>query len=203
MLTVRSETSATSVAYELYFLAKHPEKQRKLREKLLEAMPGGMPDWSYAKVKEVSYLDDFLNETLRLKPPVMLGVQRETSEKGLRIDDDIFIPPRTAVMVPMQAMQKDPRYWPEAEEFIPERWGERRKEMGTDDAPFFAFCMGPHLCAGKTMAYISMRAVLSKLVMAFDVAFAPGEDGVIFDTQELETFSTVVPPLQLTFTPRE
>ncbi|KAL1596515.1 hypothetical protein SLS60_009162 [Paraconiothyrium brasiliense] len=203
MIVAGSETSATSVAYELFFLAKYPEKQRKLREELFKSMPGGVSDWSYAKVKEVSYLDDFINETLRLKPPIMLGVQRETSEKGLRIDNDIYVPPRTTVMVPMQAIQKDPRYWPQAEEFIPERWTERRKDMGTDNAPFFPFCMGPHLCAGKIVAYTSMRIALSKLVMEFDVVFAPDEDGVAFDTRELETFSTVVPPLQLIFTPRQ
>lgn len=200
---LNSETSATTVAYEFFYLAKYPEKQRKLRDELLKAMPGGAKDWSYGKVKEVSYLDDFINETLRLKPPIQLGVQRETSEKGLRIDSDIYIPPRTTVMVPMQAIQKDPRYWPEAEEFVPERWGERRQEMGTSDAPFFAFCIGPHACAGKTMAYISMRTALSKLLLEYEVSFAPGEDGVAFDTQELETFSTVLPPLQLQFTPRQ
>ncbi|KAF2736158.1 cytochrome P450 [Polyplosphaeria fusca] len=201
MIVAGSETSATSVAYELYFLAKHPEIQEKLRAELLKAVPGGVSNWTYDKVKEISYLDDFINETLRLKPPVPLGIQRETSEKGLRIDDDIYIPPRTTVMIPLQAIQKDPRYWPQAEEFIPERWGERKAEMGTDGAPFFAFGLGPHLCAGKHMAYMSMRIALSKLVMEFDVKFAPGEDGIAFYTQESETFSTLVPPLQLKFTP--
>ncbi|KAF2645135.1 monooxygenase [Massarina eburnea CBS 473.64] len=202
MIVAGSETSATTIAYQLYYLAKCPDKQQKLREKLFEAMPGGPSTWTHAALKNVPYLDDFINETLRLKPATVLGCQRETSEKGLRIDDDIYIPPHTTVMVPMQGIQTDPRYWPEADSFVPERWGERREEMGTDGAPFFAFCMGAHSCAGKAVAMISMRTALSKLVMEFDVAFAPGEDGVEFDTMEEENFSTTCKPLQLVFTPR-
>lgn len=36
----------------------------------------------------------------------------------------------------------------------------------------------------------------------FDVAFAPGEDGVTFDNEMLDTFTVTLPPLQLQFTPR-
>jgi hypothetical protein len=36
----------------------------------------------------------------------------------------------------------------------------------------------------------------------FDVSFAPGEDGVEFDNEILDTFTVTLPPLQLQFAPR-
>jgi len=40
------------------------------------------------------------------------------------------------------------------------------------------------------------------IVQNFDVAFAPGETGQIFDEEMLDTFTVKLPPLQLQFTPR-
>jgi hypothetical protein len=36
----------------------------------------------------------------------------------------------------------------------------------------------------------------------FDVGFAPGEDGVNFEKEILDTFTVTLPPLKLQFTPR-
>jgi cytochrome P450 len=181
-------------------------------------MPGGYSDWSYEKVKSVTYVDDFINETLRLKPALLTGGARETPAKGIQVGD-VYIPGNTNVMVPISLIQRDERYWPEANEFVPERFGERREEMGTDKAPYLPFSLGKILrirglhafsdieigayaCPGKNLAQLSLRISLSMIAQNFDVAFAPGEDGVTFDNEMLDTFTVTLPPLQLQFTPR-
>lgn len=141
ILIAISETTATSLASILYYLAKCPEKQKKLQEKLDQAMPGGYSDWDYEKVKSVTYVDDFISETLRLKPALLVGGPRETPAQGITIDD-VHIPGGINVLVPLQHIHRDPRYWKDAEEFIPERFGENRAEMGTDNAPYLPFSLG-------------------------------------------------------------
>jgi cytochrome P450 len=104
-------------------------------------MPNGYGQWSYEKVKSVSYLDDCINETLRLKPALLTGGPRETPSKGIEIEGT-YIPGKVNVVIPTWLIQRDARWWQQPEDFIPERFGERRGEMGTDKAPYLPFSLG-------------------------------------------------------------
>ncbi|KAF2470653.1 cytochrome P450 [Lindgomyces ingoldianus] len=196
-----SETTATTLAGILFYLAKYPEKQKKLQRLVDKAMPAGYSDWNYEKVKSVTYIDDFISETLRLRPALLNGGPRETPAQGIRVDE-VHIPGKTNVLVPIQLIHRDPRWWQQAEEFVPERFGEKREEMGTEKAPYLPFSLGAYSCPGKNLAQLSLRTSLSSIVQNFDVSFAPGETGVAFDKEVLDTFTVTLPPLQLQFTPR-
>ncbi|EOA83112.1 uncharacterized protein SETTUDRAFT_21815 [Exserohilum turcica Et28A] len=199
MIIAGSETTATTLAGALYFMAKHPDKQKKLQQLLDEAMPGGYSEWSYEKVKSVSYVDDFISETLRLRPALLTGGARETPAKGIQVGDT-YIPGNTNVFVPVSLIQKDPRWWQQADEFLPERFGEKKVEMETDQAPYMPFSLGN--CPGKNLAQLSLRISLSMVAQNFDVSLAPGETGQAFEDEILDTFTVTLPPLQLRFTPR-
>ncbi|KAF1944269.1 cytochrome P450 [Clathrospora elynae] len=196
-----SDTISNTFANALFYLVKYPEVQRKLCGLLNEAIPEGYVSWNYTQVETVSYIDDIINETLRLKPPTIQGLPRETPAQGIRIGDK-HIPGYVNVSVPVTLIQRDPRWWKQPNEFIPERWMERRGEMGTDDSPWFPFQMGMHACAGKNLAYLTLRIALSALVQNFDITFAPGETGEKFDGDYLSSFVMTLRPLQLVFIPR-
>ncbi|RMZ68015.1 cytochrome P450 [Pyrenophora seminiperda CCB06] len=198
---VVNETTAITLASALFYLAKNPTKQTKLQKLLDQAMPGGYTHWSYEKVKSVAYLDDILNETLRLQPPLMITGVRETPAKGLQIDDT-YIPGGTNVIMPVFLIQRDPRWWQQGEEFVPERFGELREEMGTDGAPYMPFSLGPYNCPGKNLAMMSLRISLSMIAQNFDVEFAPGQTEETLDEEKLDTLTVTLPPLYLKFTPR-
>lgn len=140
-LTRSSDTTASTFTNCLYHLVKYPETQKRMRQLIRQALAGGPQDWDYEKVKGVKYIDDFISETLRLRPAVLVAGSRETPAGGIQIDE-MHIPGNTNVLVPIYHIQRDPRYWKQAEEFIPERWGDRREEMGTDKAPYFPFLFG-------------------------------------------------------------
>jgi cytochrome P450 len=138
-----SDTTANTLANALYYLAKHPGKQRKLHTLLEEAFPQGYKSWDYAKVKKISYIDDVINETLRLKPPLLQGALRETPPQGIHIGD-VYIPGNVNVSVPYITIQRDARWWNLPNEFEPERWTERREELKTDDGPWLPFQLGDY-----------------------------------------------------------
>lgn len=112
-----------------------------MRDLLRRALGGGPQNWDYEKVKNVKYIDDFISESLRLRPTVLEAGSRETPAGGIQIDE-VHIPGNTNVLAPIYHIQRDPRYWKQAEDFIPERWGDRRVEMRTDKAPYFPFLFG-------------------------------------------------------------
>lgn len=140
VLVAGSDTTATTLASILYYLAKYPAVLAKLQHLLDEAMPGGPGEWSYEKVKSVTYLEDVINETLRLRPAVMEGGFRVTPLEGLQVDE-VYIPGDVNVFVPTQLLQTDERYYEDAKAFVPERWHEK-KEMVHEGAPFLPFLIG-------------------------------------------------------------
>lgn len=103
-----------------------------------------MSTWDYSKVAAITYIDDIINETLRLKSPVIQGMPRETPPQGIQIGEK-WIPGYVNVSVPVTLIQRDPRWWRQPNEFIPERWTERREEMGTEGAPWFPFQLGQYM----------------------------------------------------------
>ncbi|KAK7949098.1 uncharacterized protein PG986_009984 [Apiospora aurea] len=201
LLIAGSETTATALTNALFFASAHPEKQEKLRTALTEGASAN--NWSYEAIQSVKYLAHFINETMRLKPSVILSGRYETPPEGLQVDE-VRIPGRVVVTAPLVWLHRDPRYWQRPDEFLPERWGDdRRAEMGTDGAPYFPFSLGAFSCVGKNLGLMTLRIALFAIIQNFKVSFAPGETGAVFDNEALDTFTTTIQPLKLQFTPLE
>lgn len=176
-------------------------------------------------MKAVTYLDDVINETLRVRPALVSGGYRVTPAEGLQVDEQ-FIPSDVNVFVPTPTIHRDPRYWQKPDEFLPERFGERREEMGTDGAPYIPFNLGDfsHLppssppapfflpvlaifldprflgayqCPGKNLALESLRISVSRICQEFNLSVAPGEMGDTFEAEVVDTFTTRLPPLKI------
>ncbi|OJD33853.1 cytochrome p450 [Diplodia corticola] len=195
-----SDTTATTLAHVWFFLAKHPATQRKLQAQL-DGVMGRPEDWTYAAARSVGFVDDVINETLRLKPVLLTGGYRTTPPEGIVVDG-VHVPGNTNVFVPIQLVQTDARYHPHAAEFIPERFGERRAECQTEKQPWIPFSIGPYSCPGKSLAIATLRTAVSQIAMRFDVELAAGETGEAFDKGAMDTFTTTLKPLMVRFTPR-
>lgn len=70
-------------------------------------------------------------------------------------------------------MFHDPRYFVEPDVFIPERWLDRPELVLRKDA-FNPFMTGPYNCAGKGMAMMELRSVVSRVISEFDVKMPEG-----------------------------
>ncbi|KAH7117023.1 cytochrome P450 67 [Dendryphion nanum] len=194
-----SDTTANTLAVILYYLAKNPNVQRKLRYLLQKAIPEGYQSWSYDKVKSVSYITEIINEALRLKPPVMQIPPRETPPAGIHVDE-VFVPGNINVSIPTFTIMRDERWWKQGNSFIPERFGDRMEELGTRNAPFLPFSMGTHMCPGNNLAYTSLRSSVSAIFLNFEVDFAEEETGNDFDEEFQDSALILLPPLKLIFT---
>lgn len=49
---------------------------------------------------------------------------------------------------------------------------------------------------------LTLRMAIAAIVSTYEVRFAPGEEGVSFDEDGLDTFVVTLPPLNLTFEAR-
>ncbi|MEJ1281801.1 cytochrome P450 family 3 subfamily a polypeptide 11 [Cricetulus griseus] len=156
------ETTSSTLAFALYLLATHPDIQKKLQEEIDVALPNKTRP-TYDKVMEMEYLDMVMNETLRLYP---IGNRLERVCKRDVQMDGVFVPKGSIVMVPVFALHYDPQYWPEPEEFRPERFSKENKGS-IDPYVFMPFGNGPRNCIGMRFALMNMKLALTKVLQNF------------------------------------
>jgi tryprostatin B 6-hydroxylase len=86
LIVAGSDTTATTLVYCFYHLAKDPSLVKKLRSELKENNIENNASFSVPALQYLNYLNGLINETLRLHPPVPGGIFRNTPRKGVVID---------------------------------------------------------------------------------------------------------------------
>ncbi|KAL7784098.1 cytochrome P450 [Trichoderma ceciliae] len=159
-LGVQEDARLLILAGRLHFLAKNPHSYQRLQAAVQE------------QTKTIRYLDYAIQETLRLRPSVPVGVPREVPQQGLTIDSE-FIPGGTIVAVPTYTIQRDGRHWEDPLAFKPERW----EKLSTEKSPWIPFSRGHFVCPGGHLAMMGLPMVLSRIALQYDVAFPLGQNG--------------------------
>jgi len=201
-LMIIAGTDTTSVALSCAFrqLAMHPEIQQKLHAELDEAFPNVDSEITIAQIHGLKYVQGVINETLRMFPPVPSGVQTMTPADGVTIDG-VFVPGRVAVRVHHLTLQRDERYFPRGDEFIPERW-EEGSQLVRDKRAFIPFSIGPNSCLGKQLALNEMRLVMSKVMRQFTVSLGESHDDEKYVEGWRDWYTVKIGDLYIKFTPR-
>uniref|UniRef100_A0A8C4LIY3 Cytochrome P450 3A n=1 Tax=Equus asinus asinus TaxID=83772 RepID=A0A8C4LIY3_EQUAS len=156
------ETTSSSLSFLMYFLATHPDVQQKLQEEIDATFPNKAPP-TYDALVQMEYLDMVLNESLRLFP-IAVRLER-VCKKDVEING-VFIPKGTVVMVPTFALHKHPEFWPEPEEFRPERFSKENKDS-INPYIYLPFGAGPRNCIGMRFALMNMKLALVRMLQNF------------------------------------
>ncbi|XWS11335.1 hypothetical protein CRYUN_Cryun38cG0075000 [Craigia yunnanensis] len=119
MFAAGSETTATTIEWAMSELLKNQKlmKQAQNEVRVVFDENGGVNE---ERIHELKFLRSIVKETLRLHPPAPLLIPRECSENCVINGYDI--PAKTKVLINACAIERDPCYWKEAEEFRPERF---------------------------------------------------------------------------------
>ncbi|XP_030636580.1 cytochrome P450 3A27 [Chanos chanos] len=158
------ETTSSTLTFLFYNLATHPQTMRKLQEEIDQTFPNKAPV-QYDKLMQMEYLDDVLNESLRLYP-VVARLER-ICKKTVEING-VTIPKGTVVLVPTYALHRDPEIWTDPEKFNPDRFSKENKES-IDPYTYLPFGAGPRNCIGMRFALVSMKLVITEILQRFDV----------------------------------
>uniref|UniRef100_A0A8C4W4Z5 unspecific monooxygenase n=1 Tax=Gopherus evgoodei TaxID=1825980 RepID=A0A8C4W4Z5_9SAUR len=156
------EPTSNSLCYLAYKLATHPDVQQKLQEEIDSVLPNKAP-LTYNALMQMEYLDMSVNEILRLFP--LGGRLERVCKKDVEING-LTIPKDTVVMIPPSILHRIPEYWPEPEEFRPERFSKENKEM-MDPYVYLPFGAGPRNCIGMRFALLSMKVAIASLLQNF------------------------------------
>ena len=163
----------------LFLLASHPEKLRKVREEVLSAFPDS-PLKSQDILGKLPYTYAAVNEALRLYPPVWFNgreAAQDTTFRGIPIHKGDFM------LTSPYVIQRNPLYWQNPSEFLPERFLEKNVPMGA----YVPWGTGPRLCAGKWLALFELILATATIVREYDI-------DVTYEGEfELTTFFTLRP----------
>lgn len=161
------ETSSTAMAFALYFLAKYPEVQDKVRDEIKRVKQVHNNEISYDALMEMTYLNQVFNETLRLFPPVGSLIRKALVDYKIP-DTDLIIPKGTLITIPVYGIQRDPDIYPDPDKFDPNRFAPETMQK-RHPYSFLPFGEGPRNCIGMRFGQIQSKYGMATIVDNFEI----------------------------------
>ncbi|XP_071447749.1 cytochrome P450 6a2-like [Hetaerina americana] len=174
------ETSATTLTFCLYELARHPDIQKKMAEEIDQVLEKHNGELTYESLSEMPYMDRVISETLRLYPAVPILFRECTKEYRIKREEfpdplmptnrkeDIVIEKGVKVLLPIVGLHYDPKYYPHPEKFDPDRFTEEAKSQ-RPPFTFLPFGEGPRICIGMRFGNMQTKAGLVALLSNFEI----------------------------------
>nr|XP_022910877.1 probable cytochrome P450 6a20 [Onthophagus taurus] len=161
------ETSSTTMTFCLYELAHHQDIQDKLRKEINETIKKHGGKLTYDAIMDMKYMEQVINETLRMYPPVhtlpRLCTQTYTLPNGSTIEKG------TNVFISLIGLQRDEEYFPEPNKFNPDRFSDENKRNITPYT-FLPFGEGPRICIGLRFGMMQTKVGLSLILKNYKVS---------------------------------
>ncbi|GLD92198.1 hypothetical protein PINS_up000731 [Pythium insidiosum] len=168
------DTTADTLSWMFYLLGRNPEIAQKLRDemtvKLAPADDSDVDgDLTIDHIKELTYLEAVIKETLRLYPsaPYLTRVAAEDTV----VCGDVPIRKGQLIGLLAFAMGRNPDVWgDDASTFRPERWidAETGQLKQAASSKFFTFGHGPRICIGMHLAMLELRVVAANLLNRYN-----------------------------------
>jgi len=167
LLVAGHETTATSLAWAVERLARHPEKLARLRA---EAEAG----------ESEEYLTATIQETLRLRPVISIVIRRLTEPVEI---GGYELPAGVSVTPSVYLVHRNPEIYPDPDSFKPERFLDNPPGTYT----WIPFGGGVRRCLGASFAQFEMAVVLKELVKRHAIRPATPKSERVFRRAITET----------------
>lgn len=148
------QTVSTVLSFTAFELATNPHVQNRLYDEVREMneqLDG--KSITYEALNGLVYLDQVLNESLRMWPATPTLRRRCTKDYSYTQDSTkLHIEKGIFVLVPVYSIQRDPKYWPDPEKFDPDRFSSANKSKIISGS-HLAFGIGPRNCIGRSLKF--------------------------------------------------
>lgn len=171
-----NDSTSSTIIFVFHLLSKHPKVLSQLRSEHDAVFGRDVSEAADRIRRDPSLLgkckvtNAVIKETLRLYAPaatMRLGGQDccLASLAGTPIPTDGM-----GILLSHHSMHRNPRLWPRAEEFLPERWlvGSEH-ELYPQPGAWRPFELGPRACIGQTLSTNELKIVLVLAVRKYDV----------------------------------
>uniref|UniRef100_A0A1B6ED32 Cytochrome P450 n=1 Tax=Clastoptera arizonana TaxID=38151 RepID=A0A1B6ED32_9HEMI len=161
------ETVSNTLSNILVELAANIKVQERLREEVTRE-DGKL---TYDVINNMAYMKKVVSETLRKYPPV-INVARECTKVYHIPGSDVTLEKGTMVTIPVYAIQNDPQYFDNPQEFNPERFSDENKQ-NIRKGTYLPFGNGPRNCIGMRFALLELHLATASLVSRYKFTLSP------------------------------
>lgn len=162
------ETTSSTLVWAWYLLSRNPDAYDALTTELDQVLGDRTP--AFDDYTHLPYTQAVVKETLRLYPTIWLltGIAKEGAVLAGRP-----VPVGTRVWSSQWVTHRDARWYPEPEEFRPDRWLAEAEEI--PEYAWFPFGGGPRVCLGTRFAMVEAVLILAVLARRYRLTVDPGE----------------------------
>ncbi len=166
MLIAGHDTSTALLSWTLYLLGQHPDIMQQAQAEIVTALGDEPP--TLEQLNKLPLLDQLIDESLRLYPPIHLGSRLAAQDLEF---DGYSIPVGTRVMYSIYVTHRMPAYWDSPDEFRPQRFAA--------DAPkpapytYLPFGGGPRNCIGAAYAQLEAKVILARILQKRALTLLP------------------------------
>jgi cytochrome P450 len=164
------ETTANAMTWTWYLLSQNPDAEAKLLDELETALAGRPP--TFDDLPNLKYTEAVVAESMRLFPPAWtIG--------RLSIEEHEFlgyrIPKGSLILASPFVMQRDARFWENAENFVPERWQSMSVKEAGQRFIYFPFGGGVRRCIGESFAWTEGILLIATLARRWRLRLDPAQ----------------------------
>ncbi|XP_031158180.1 cytochrome P450 4V2 [Sander lucioperca] len=159
------DTTAASMNWTIHLLGSHPEAHRKVQQELQEVFGTSDRPVNIEDLKKLKYLECVIKEALRLFPSVPFfarSIGEDCHINGFKV------PKGANAIIITYSLHRDPRYFPEPEEFRPERFLPENS-VGRPPYAYIPFSAGLRNCIGQRFALMEEKVILASILRNFSV----------------------------------
>lgn len=162
------DTTANTLAWTLYELARHPDVKAKVLQEIADNHIRWDEHPSSEQISNLKYVHQVIKEVLRLYPPVRL--------LGKYCKQDCIVPGGYQMKAGMisaisvYAMHHNEKVYPNHNSFDPDRWTPEEEQKRSRFA-WLPFSTGPRGCIGMAFALQEAKTVLAMILHKFDFSY--------------------------------
>lgn len=156
------DTTATTLAYALWALGRHPELQDRVVAEVAEL---GDRELTPDDMSRLCYTVQVLHEALRLCPPGATGARmamRDVEIDGYRVEAG------TLLLFGIMSVQRDPALWDDPLTFDPDRFSPEKSKV-RDRWQYLPFGAGPRSCIGDHFAMLEATLALATIIRHVEI----------------------------------
>ncbi len=164
------ETTANALTWTWYLLSQNPQAEAKFHEELDRVLENKrLPRFEdYSAFK---YTEAVLAESMRLFPPAWVVGRTAIEDYEL---DDYKLKKGDLVFASPYVLQRDERFWEDADKFKPERWLRKdRIKEASQNFTYFPFGGGVRRCIGEQFAWTEGVLLLATIGRKWQLRLVP------------------------------
>lgn len=164
------ETTSNALTWSWYYLSQNPAVAQRLHAEVETVLSGRVP--TLADLKQLTYTEQVLKESMRIQPPVwILNVRQASSDVQI---GDYMIKKGSRLFISPYAMHHHPTYFPDPQRFDPERFSPENEKTIPRYA-YFPFGGGPRVCIGSSFAMMEAKLILAAMVQHSRFTLVPDQ----------------------------